>query len=62
MTPARQKTLMRAAMVLLVAESAILAFLPTPRLPRPARVLAALVNLVAVAALWLATRQRFSAK
>ena len=60
MTPGRQKTLMRAAMVLLLVESAVLVFLPTPRLPRPARVLTAVVNLFAVGLLWVAPRQRSS--
>ena len=53
---------MRAAVVVLLVESAVLIILPTTRLPRPARVLSAGVNLVALAVLWLATRQRFSGK
>jgi hypothetical protein len=55
----KSKPLLVTVMVLLVAEAAVILLLPS-RIPRPVRAITAGLNLVAVAALWVAWRQRSS--
>jgi hypothetical protein len=55
----KNKPLLVAVMLLLAAEAVIIVLLPS-RIPRPLRAVTAGINLVAVAALWIAARQNSS--
>ena len=57
----KNKPLLAAVAVLLVAEAVIIVLLPS-RIPRPVRVITAAINLVAVACLWTAWRQDSSGR
>jgi hypothetical protein len=55
----KNKPLLVTVMLLLTAEAVVIVLLPS-RIPRPLRVVTAGINLVAVAALWIAARQNAS--
>jgi hypothetical protein len=57
----KSKRLVRTIVALLVVEAVVIVVLPV-RIPRPARMITAAINLIAAAALWTAARQRASGR